>query len=314
MKPGGASARGLQSLAVCAVFCTLFAACRGPEPATPVASGPLAGRHHELFVPVDTPNLPLVIALHGNGGTGKRMEQLTQLDRIAAREQFIVVYPDGVDRHWNDGRPELETGVDDVAYIRALIDELAERHSIDRSRVYVTGLSNGAMMAFRLGCDLADRIAAIAPVTGNIPAAIRCEPTQPVSLLLINGTADPLVPYEGGVVGARIGRHRGSVLGTAMSVEHFAQVAHCDSPQTTDEPDLDPADGTRTRRTRYTCPAGVGVELLTVDGGGHTWPGGPQYLPARAIGLVSRDFDASERIWEFFAPRGRAPGIPAQPR
>ena len=119
---------------------------------------------------------------------------------------------------------------------------------------------------------------------------------------MINGTADPLVPYDGGVVGARTGRNRGSVLSTAMAVERFARAAQCEpATQTIDEPDVDPNDGTRTRRTSYACPAGIGVELLTIDGGGHTWPGGAQYLPAAAIGAVSRDFDASERIWDFFS-------------
>jgi polyhydroxybutyrate depolymerase len=299
--------RGLQSLALVALI-----ACRpAGESTLEVNSTP---RNYDVFVPVAKPGLPLVIALHGNGSTGKGMRQLTQLDRVAAREQFIVAYPDAIDHHWNDGRPELDTGIDDVAYISALIDELAQRYAIDRTRVYVTGMSNGAMMAFRLGCDLADRIAAIAPVTGNIPAAIACEPKRPISLLLINGTADPLVPYEGGVVGARARRNRGSVLSTAMSIERFARAAQCEpATQTIAEPDVEPNDGTRTRRTSYTCPAGLAVELLTIDGGGHTWPGGAQYLPAAAIGAVSRDFHASERIWDFFSAANQA-GIPASPR
>lgn len=280
-----------------------------------------AKRHYEVFVPSDTPGMPLVIVLHGNGGSGRQIEQHTSFDRIAAREQFIVAYPDAVGRHWNDGRPELDNGVDDVAFIASLIDELSTKHAIDRKRVYVTGMSNGAIMSYRVACDLADRVAAIAPVTGNLPAAIRCQPRAPVSVLAINGTADPLVPYAGG----RVGRNRGTVLSAALSTAHFATHAGCGPATATvaspgsagarsnanalrsliDEPDANPADGSRTRRTSYPCPAPVAVELLTLEGAGHTWPGGSQYLPKLLIGGTSRDFDGAERIWEFFATHTR---------
>ena len=262
-----------------------------------------AKRHYELFVPSDTPGMPLVIVLHGNGGTGRQIERHTSFDRIAAREHFVVVYPDAVDRHWNDGRPEVDNGVDDVAFIASLIDEIATKHAIDRKRVYVTGMSNGGIMSYRVACDLADRIAAIAPVTGNLPAAIRCEPRVPVSVLAINGTEDPLVPYAGGTVG----RNRGSVLSAALSTAHFATHAGCGpATGTVDEPDANPADGSRTRRTSYACPAPVTVELLTLDGAGHTWPGGSQYLPKLLIGGTSRDFDGAERIWDFFSMHTRS--------
>jgi len=288
--------RGLQSLAV---ILLALAACRSPERAHAVPTGK---RHYELFVPTDKPNMPLVIVLHGNGGSGRQIERTTSFDSIAAREQFIVVYPDAIDHHWNDGRPELETGVDDVAFIASLIDELAARYAIDRSRVYITGASNGGMMAYRLGCDLADRIAAIAPVIGNLPATIHCEPHAPLSVLAINGSADPLVPYAGGAVA----RGRGTVLSAALSTSHFATRAGCGpATATVDEPDADPNDGSRTLRTSYPCPAPVSVELLTLDGAGHTWPGGKQYLPKRLIGGTSRDFDGAERIWEFFSTHTR---------
>ncbi|HEY5952628.1 MAG TPA: PHB depolymerase family esterase [Kofleriaceae bacterium] len=297
------------------VLVSMIAGCRGPDATSPQPqAAPATARHHELFVPSDQPNLPLVIALHGNGGSGRQMERLTGFDQIAAREHFVVAYPDGIDHHWNDGRPELDTGVDDVAYLAGLIDELVQQHSIDRSRIYVTGFSNGAMMSFRLACDLSDRIAAVAPVAGNLPSAIHCAPQAPLSVLIIDGTADPLVPYEGGVVGAKLRKNRGTVLSSALSIEQFARTAQCGDPHTVDEPDLDPNDGTRARRTAYTCPAGLGVELVTVDGGGHTWAGGEQYAPAALIGPVSRDFSASERIWEFFAAHPRAARIATQPR
>ena len=117
-----------------------------------------------------------------------------------------------------------------------------------------------------------------------------------MSVLAINGTADPLVPYDGG----QVLKTRGAVLAAPVSVATFATVAGCTAPVTVDEPDVDPSDGATTRRTRYTCPGKLGVELLSIIGGGHTWPGGTQYLPKVLIGPVSRDFNASERIWQFF--------------
>jgi polyhydroxybutyrate depolymerase len=287
--------RDLQSLAL-----LVLVACRAQGSSTLQANGE---RHYELFVPSDTPGLPLVVALHGNGGTGRQMERFTSFDGVAAREQFLVAYPDAIGHHWNDGRPELDSGVDDVAFIASLIDEVALEHAIDRTRVYITGASNGAMMTYRLGCDLADRIAAIAPVIGNLPATITCAPRAPLSVLAINGTDDPLVPYDGGSVA----HGRGNVLSAALSTDAFARAAGClGATPTVAEPDVDRADGSRTRRTRYTCPAPIAVELITLDGAGHTWPGGPQYLPRLVIGGTSRDFDGAERIWEFFNQHTRS--------
>ena len=271
----------------------LLAACRPPGSSTLQVNG--VTRHFEEFVPTDTPGMPLVIALHGRGSTGKQMERFTHLDAIAAREQFAVVYPDAIDHHWNDGRQP--TGIDDVAFIARLIDDMAMRHAIDRSRVFVTGMSNGAMMSYRLACDLSDRIVAIAPVAGDLPA-VACRPGRPISVLAINGTSDPLVPYDGGVAG-----RGGTVLSSPASADFFARADGCSDAIASDEPDLDRDDGVRSHDRRYRCPAKLGVELVTLEGGGHTWPGGPQYLPKILIGPTSRDFDASERIWQFFHDR-----------
>jgi polyhydroxybutyrate depolymerase len=255
-----------------------------------------ADRHYEVFVPSDRVGMPLVIALHGHGGTGRQMEKFIKLDEVAAREQFVVVYPDGVDHGWNDGREEIKNGADDVAYISSLIDEMAAQHQIDRKRVYVTGMSNGAMMSYRLACAIPDKIVAIAPVAGEVPAKPPCAPKHTISVLAINGTADRFVPYEGG----QIIRDRGLVLSAPESTGMFAALDGCTGPGSNAEPDTDPGDGTHTTRIAYVCPGKLGVELLAVTGGGHTWPGAMQYLPKSIIGPVSRDFSATERIWQFF--------------
>jgi polyhydroxybutyrate depolymerase len=277
------------------VILAALAACRPAGSETLRAGG--RTRHFEEFVPTDKPGMPLVIALHGRGSTGKQMERFTHLDDVAAREQFVVVYPDAIDHHWNDARAGQDTGIDDVAFIAGLIDEMAARHGIDRSRVFVTGMSNGAMMSYTLACALSDRIVAIAPVAGDLPA-VPCHPARPISVLAINGTSDPFVPYGGGTAG-----RGGRVLSAEASTDTFALRDGCAAPATATEPDLDPTDGVHARDRRYTCPDRLAVELVTLDGGGHTWPGGPQYLPVRLIGPTSRDFDASDRIWAFFAAR-----------
>jgi polyhydroxybutyrate depolymerase len=291
----------MKGLALIALAITPLGACR-PHGTSSVQVGNRE-RHYELFVPTDTPNLPLVIALHGQGSTGRQMERFTRFDSVAAREQFVVVYPDAIDHHWNDGRPETDNGADDVAFIGSLIDEMAAAHGIDRTRVYITGASNGGMMSYRLGCEMPDRIAGIAPVIGNLPASIVCAPRVPLSVLAINGTKDPLVPYTGGTVA----RGRGTVLSAALSTSVFARAAGCAGAQPTiDEPEVDLRDGSHTRRTDYACPPDVDVELITLEGAGHTWPGGPQYLPRFLIGGTSRDFDGAERIWDFFSAHTRS--------
>ncbi|HEX9976401.1 MAG TPA: PHB depolymerase family esterase, partial [Dehalococcoidales bacterium] len=129
--------------------------------------------------------MPLLIALHGGGGTGQGMVTLTQgsLNSLADKEGFIVVYPDGIENQWNDGREGDFTMVnreeiDDVGFISTLIDHLSQKHKIDNQRIYATGISNGAMMSYRLACELSNKIAAVAPVCGAMPldSASRCSP------------------------------------------------------------------------------------------------------------------------------------------
>lgn len=260
-----------------------------------------------------TKPLPLVIALHGGGGTGKNMVTLTLggFDKLSDEKSFIVVYPDGIEKHWNDGRNEEETryrthkeNIDDVGFIAALIDNLIKKLNIDPKRVYITGISNGAMMSYRLACDLTEKIAAIAPVAGNIPQDIysSCSPSRPLSVLAINGVNDPLVPFAGGNITGPFGfKKLGKVLSTSDTIKFWVAHNHCSSSRVTQEPDKDPKDGTRVKKEVYgNCQNGTEVILYTIEGGGHTWPGGWQYLSEKIVGKTSRDIDANEVIWDFF--------------
>jgi polyhydroxybutyrate depolymerase len=171
--------------------------------------------------------------------------------------------------------------------------------------VYVTGISNGAILSYRLGCELSHKITAIAPVDGSIPMLLLpgCTPSRPISVLAINNVNDPLVPYEGGEIYGHFHRVKlGKVLSVKESIEFWVNRNQCSAISVvTEEPDRAPKDGTRVTRTEYADGMnGTEVILYSVDGGGHTWPGGFQYLPVWLIGRTSRDINACEVIWSFF--------------
>ena len=258
-------------------------------------------RTYLVGVPAKRSPMPLVLVFHGGGGRGRGMVRLTGFDDLADRYGFVVVYPDGLRRQWNDGRLPFNNGADDVAFVSALIDRIAQDYPIDRKRVYATGMSNGAMFSQRLGCELADRIAAIAPVSGNMPSALAptCRPARPVSVIEINGTDDPLVPFAGGNV---ISPRMGTVLSSPDTVAFWAKVDGCrHDPTSTALPAIAPPDGTSIVREVFGgCRAGTAVTFYRVNGGGHTWPQGLQYLPRSIIGPASRQLDASDTIVRFF--------------
>ncbi|OAI42250.1 hypothetical protein AYO41_04535 [Verrucomicrobia bacterium SCGC AG-212-E04] len=262
-----------------------------------------------LHVPENLPRdrpVPLLLVFHGGGGQGLGTERFTRFSPIADREQFIVAYPDGLNRSWNDGRnaPGLfgrRDHVDDIAFVTALTDSLTREFSIDPKRIFATGISNGGMFSHYLATRLSQRIAAIAPVVGGLAedVALAFKVDSPVSVFIIQGTADPLVPYDGGPIARQA---RGRIVSTNEAVRRWVATDGCKSPPRTGYlPDRDPSDGCRVNWFTWTGGRDTAeVTLYRIEGGGHTWPGGPQYLPQRFIGNVCRDFDASEVIWDFF--------------
>jgi polyhydroxybutyrate depolymerase len=263
-------------------------------------------------------SLPLVIALHGGGGTGEDMAKLTQggFNALADQEGFIVVYPDGTRfsqsprTRWNDGRDARYSQADDVGFLSALIDHLSDTLDIDRSRVYATGISNGAHMAMRLARELSDKVAAVAPVAYAMQMKYASVPAwpRPVSVLVMTGTEDPLIPWDGGETPDLTGER---MLGRTLSVPETVRVLSAQdgcpaTPEVTMEPDRDPEDGTLVRREVYTgCQKGTEVILVAIEGGGHAWPGGWQYAPAGLVGRTSRDIDACRVIWDFFSKHAK---------
>jgi polyhydroxybutyrate depolymerase len=251
---------------------------------------------------------PLVFALHDGGGRAERFARLTRLNEAARKAGVIVVYPEGVEQHWNDGRSRVGfttfvRNTDDVGFVTGLIDTVARKdHPVDTGRVFALGMSNGGMMAFRLACDAADRIAGIATVAANLPARMeyRCRPAKPIGVLMINGTNDPMVPFRGGDVRSGLKR-LGRVMGTEETAEFFARHDGCALPAVpAPVPNRSTSDTTETTRLEYPECRDSRVVLYQVDRGGHTWPGAKTPRSERLVGKTSEDFDASKVALDFF--------------
>ena len=266
-------------------------------------------RNYLVFAPkrFDKP-LPMVLALHGGGSNARQMERYTRFNDLAAKEGFLVVYPEAVDGNWNDGRgmPGVraqQENIDDVKFVRTIVDRIGKVHRIDRSRIYSTGISNGAFMSHRLASEASDLITAIAPVVGGMAPSMakQFHPTYPVSSLIIQGDADPLVPVRGGMVGFPRGRKRGQVVPTEETISLYVRRNGNQGDPTVTTLDRDEKDGTSVEIRRYPDgPGGVKTQVYIVRNGGHTWTGRPLYLPEMLIGKASQEFSATDVIWEFF--------------
>jgi len=271
-------------------------------------------RTYTLHVPpsykVSSP-VPLLLAYHGHGGDGAGQARLSGMDATSDANGFIVAYPDGVNHAWNDGRTgQAGADIDDVGFTSDLITRLEKDYRIDKSRVYATGMSNGGMLCYRLAVEIPDKIAAIAPVAALMSQDLagRGVPSTPVAVMITAGTDDPLMPYVGGSVGLFL-KMRGDVLSAADTTSLWVKADGCSAtPVTTQLPYAVPSDGTRVTVNTYGGgKRGTDVLLYTVDGGGHAWPGGQQYLSSRIIGRTSRDYSASKAIWDFFKGHSLTP-------
>ncbi|MDA8132556.1 MAG: YbhB/YbcL family Raf kinase inhibitor-like protein [Elusimicrobia bacterium] len=272
-------------------------------------------RHYSVYSPVGAAagrKLPLILLLHGGGGTGAGMRRLTRggFEAMADEHGAVIAYPEAVDKHWNDyrgdkSRKSQRENVDDVAFLEEMVRAIEKAYPVDGNRVYAAGISNGAMMSYTLACRAAGRFAAIAAVAGAVPETVysSCRPSRPVPVLIINGTADGLVHWGGGEVTGPFGKRK---FGRAVSVEKsrdlWLALDSCDKTKKTSvRSDSDPEDGTAAVTETYgTCAGGSAVKFVKIEGGGHTWPGGLQYLPTGVIGPTSRELDADAEIWSFF--------------
>lgn len=253
-------------------------------------------REYLLFVPAsyeEGTDVPLVFNFHGRGSTANEQFAYTLMTTLAAAEGFIVVYPNGMldatdTSFWNAGFGDEE--VDDVGFTIAVLDEIVAEYSIDESRVYSTGMSNGGYFSYTLACAHSMRFAAVASVTGSMVFSEldNCNPERPVPIMQIHGTADAVVAYDGNTFSAPI----------EDVVDRWVEINNCDTePIFTAIADQDMEDGSTAEHYAYlNGETGNSVELYKIIGGGHTWPGA-EFI----IGVTNQDIDATELIWEFFS-------------
>jgi polyhydroxybutyrate depolymerase len=234
----------------------------------------------------------VVLNFHGLGGSPTQEEGLTLMDAESDSAGFVLVYPQGTGSilSWNAGAccaPASQNNVDDVGFVGTLLDTLEAKLCVDTHRVFATGMSNGGFLSHRLGCELSDRIAAIAPVAGvmGIPT---CTPSRAVPVMEFHGTSDPIVPYNGD-----------SAIGYTSvpdTISGWVQRDACQGSPTTTY-----SNGDATCVTYGQCAGGAEVTLCTISGGGHTWPGG---TPFPLLGNTSTDISATDAMWAFFQKHG----------
>jgi len=270
-------------------------------------------RTYTAIIPKTTP-APLVLVLHGNTQQGHDMESRTSWPKVAQREKFVAVFPDGLNRAWADLRGDAgrvgrspPPGTDDSAFLTGLIAKFVHDGLADPKRIYVTGVSNGRAMTMTLVCTHADLFTAAASVIANLtePMIASCKPARPVPMLMMNGTADPLIAYEGGRGTSRYAV--AGVLSADATIAFWRKTNDCAAGdrQSTKLPDTDKDDSSSVTRIESSCPAGRDVVLYRVDGGGHRMPG--WFPDARFVRIVdaflgpqNHDIDGAETIWAFF--------------
>lgn len=253
------------------------------------------------------------LALHGRWNVGVRPKPQQQMGPGYGRRRYGYPggggggypgggYPNGGGNNPNgqqgqnrdDQKKQPET--DDVAFFSQMLDDIGTKFSVDSSRVYAAGLSEGGFMSLRLGCALSDRIAAVASVAASMPKTMICLPTRPVPLLMIDGTSDPVVPYGGGT------EHNLDLatLSVEDSAKAWAKIDHCGEKPDKSKLDAKGKGSMETRVDTYNgCQQNASVVVYSVKGAGNTWPGGEQYEAENTIGKTDQDLNANELVWKF---------------
>ncbi len=299
------------------VLLILVTVAQGKKPAKRFQSVAVEGtlthqdkeRKYYYYVPPSVSKeqqVPLVFILHG--GKQKNIDRLAgkrnEFHDLADNDQTIIVYPEAIDAHWNDGinNPKFDSTIDDVGFVRAVISEIRQSYTIDPKRIYATGVSNGGFFAFRLGCEAADLFAAIGPVAATmIPDIINQDHDEPVSVINFLGTADKFVPYEGG--SGTKDDITVTLLSAADTLKYWRERNRCNPEAIARERFADDANEEEipVEHVAYTsCARGTSVEQYALIGGGHVWPGSKINLPQWLVGKNTTLVDASTTIWEFF--------------
>jgi polyhydroxybutyrate depolymerase len=249
---------------------------------------------------------PLLISLHGGGGNIESNIKLSKGRLIELKEihKYFLLFPEGYKKQWNDGRivPGSEAhikNIDDVGYLKYLIQYIIKHFPVDKNKIYIFGISNGGMMSFRFACENSDIIAGFASIAATMPEHLKanCNPQKKLKMILMVGTEDPLVPYDGGEVKVLF-RKRGKVLSAEETIKFWFNKNECNTNFFQTELNKDPA--TKTMIYHYNCKNNTFIRFYKIIHGGHTWPGGYQYLPEWYIGKTTKNFNAEEEIITYF--------------
>ena len=275
------------------------------------------GRERSAIVHVprlaaERPALPVVLNFHGGGGHGANQKEYSLLDPLAESENFLAVYPNGTGRlsgrllTWNAGTCcaySMINKIDDVGFVRALIERLAEKLPIDRRRIYTTGMSNGGMMAHRLAVEASDIVAAVAPVAGGMVLPM-VKSARPVPVLHIHSVDDLRALYAGGL-GPPFPVTKNKVFHPNIDemIKRWAERNGCAAePMAADRRADSTSRGHGATKYIYpNCRDGAAVVLWKLTGAGHVWPGGKQKVLERILGPSTDIIDANREMWEFFS-------------
>jgi polyhydroxybutyrate depolymerase len=258
------------------------------------------GVREAVVLPSQQGPAPTIVVLHGALSTAAWTAQHSGFAETAAAHRFTAVFPQGIRKQWNDGREARAAGIDDVGFLQRLVGALVGRRITDPARVYIAGISNGGMMTFRMLCEASELFAGAATIIANMPARVgaHCQPRKPLPVVMFNGTADPLVPYDGGGVG--FAGLRGLVWAAEETAEFMADVNACGVVRTTPLPMRSRFERVQVTRFEWTlCRTGSNVALYRFDGGGHQVPGQRQYLPL-FLGRGYRGLSAADEAFAFF--------------
>ncbi len=286
---GGNGGSGGSGGGIPATTCTGLSAPAMADDSWTIASGGLM-RTLNVHVPSSydpTAGMPLVLDFHGYTSNGIEEAALSLMNSKADSAGFISIHPEGTDASWNAGACcglAVSNMVDDIGFVKDLLDSAATKLCVDAHRIFVTGMSNGGFLSNRVGCELADRVAAIAPVAG-VDGMPTCMPSRPMPIIHFHGTADPLVPWNGD-----------AAEGFISVPDDFAGWAMRDNC-TDAMPATTFSNGDSSCASYLHCDGGAQVTLCTVQNGGHTWPGG---TPVPTLGYTTADLSATDAMWSFF--------------
>ncbi len=309
----------IMTTGLCVAFLWLLVtSCTAPPPEITPGSR-LVQMGHDNYIRNVTYYIPkklrkrrrsLVMCLHSGGSSGDDITRLTRrnFNKLAESNNFIVAYPEALNNYWNDAREDSislshHLNIDDVGFIGKVIDFAMDSFRVDPQHIFVSGFSEGGFMVFRLACEIPAKIQGFATVAAAMPLdqLVECAPDTTISLMMINGTRDPILPFEGGQMVINE-MEKGSILSAEATADYWREINGCSEKSSLrDVPNRDTFDETRSERITWDdCKNKNKIVQIQVINGGHAWPGGRQYLNEKNAGKVARDFEAADEIWKFF--------------